>query len=46
MQQINTVAAQYTQAQTIAYRGKDKIFSEYSAKIMASHYELLYQNGI
>ncbi len=46
LQQINTVAAQYNDALKIASQGKDKIFSEYSAKRMALDYELLYQNGI
>jgi len=42
LQQINTVAAHYAQAQTIASQGKDKIFSGYSAKRMAIQYQHLY----
>jgi|SRR3989339_215045 len=46
LQKINMVAAHYKEALKIASRGKDKIFSEYSANRMANNYEMLYKNII
>ena len=46
LQIINTVVWHYTEAQKIAFNGKNKIFSEYSASRMAVEYQHLYNQLI
>ncbi len=46
LQKINTVTTHYSEALKIASRGKDKIFSEYSANRMAVKYQHLYNQLI